>query len=182
MGNVCSGEVTKNQEMQNTKEIKFNSNTNNYKDQNSITPEAVKSAEKIQSHFRIKKAKNILTEKEVSLLKEFDDSILNYGAFISENEMLEKTSENVKRLDLALPPFIPTDEELSKYKHIFEKGPILFHDGSVYKGHWNYLGKKHGFGTYVKSDGSKYEGFWLNDKIHGRGRYIERAGNYYEGI
>jgi hypothetical protein len=39
-------------------------------------------------------------------------------------------------------------------------------DGSSYSG--EYLnGKKHGIGTNIWSDGSKYEGYWYNNGISG---------------
>jgi hypothetical protein len=147
-----------------------------------ITPEAVKSVEKIQTKFRASKAKGELSNSKSYLLKEFDENIANYGQYITISEMNGKTDENVRKVETILKPLKITDEERNRYKHVFEKPPILFKDGTIYKGQWNYLGKKHGYGIYIKKDGSKYEGFWLNDKIHGKGRYIEKRGNYYEGL
>lgn len=37
-------------------------------------------------------------------------------------------------------------------------------------------GKKHGYGKYVWSDGSYYEGDWIDNKICGRGVYTWNDG------
>ena len=42
-------------------------------------------------------------------------------------------------------------------------------------------GIKHGEGTFLYPDGSKYEGYWLNDVRHGRGKYTYPNGDIYEG-
>jgi hypothetical protein len=136
---------------------------------------------KIQNKVRAHLIKNELKDIEKLQMKEFDDNIVNFGKYILEDEMNELISENVQRVEAILKPFTPTEEELAKYKHVFVRGPILFNDGSVYKGSWNYLGKKQGYGIYIRHLGSKYEGFWFDDKIQGRGRFIDEKGNYYEG-
>ena len=38
-------------------------------------------------------------------------------------------------------------------------------------------GKKSGYGTQNWSDGSIYEGFWLNNTAHGQGRLIHADGD-----
>ena len=41
--------------------------------------------------------------------------------------------------------------------------------------------KRDGYGVQIWSDGSKYEGFWSNDKANGKGRLIHADGDVYEG-
>lgn len=41
-------------------------------------------------------------------------------------------------------------------------------------------GKRYGFGIFIFSDGSLYEGGWDNDRISGYGRLIKKY-CYYEG-
>jgi hypothetical protein len=144
-------------------------------------PQKVRSAQIIQSNYRILKAKTQLQENQNEKLEEFDKNIEKFGRFITESEMAKKVDPAVRKTEMKLPPFYPTDEEQSRFKHVFKKPPILFQDDTIYHGQWNYAGKKHGFGVYIKKDGSKYEGFWMNDKINGRGRFIEKRENYYEG-
>jgi hypothetical protein len=54
-------------------------------------------------------------------------------------------------------------------------------NNDIYEGGWNIRGKFQGYGVLIKSDGSKYEGFWLNGVLHGIGRYISKEANFYEG-
>lgn len=68
-----------------------------------------------------------------------------------------------------------------------------FHDGNTrpiwinkekrtaYKGQFNNHLKPHGTGVLIKSDGSRYEGFFSNGKLHGYGRYFTIKGEYFEG-
>ena len=41
--------------------------------------------------------------------------------------------------------------------------------------------KKHGQGTYIWSNGEKYEGEWKDGLIHGQGTYNWSYGKKYEG-
>ena len=41
--------------------------------------------------------------------------------------------------------------------------------------------KRSGQGKQCFSDGSLFEGYWLNDKPNGKGRIIHTNGDYYEG-
>ena len=51
----------------------------------------------------------------------------------------------------------------------------------IYEGFWNLKGKYEGYGFLVKSDGSKYEGFWKDSMLEGIGRYLSSDGSYFEG-
>ncbi len=47
---------------------------------------------------------------------------------------------------------------------------ILFQNGAQYEGEWNIsTGERDGRGVQVWADGSRYEGYWKNDKANGRG-------------
>lgn len=41
--------------------------------------------------------------------------------------------------------------------------------------------KKEGFGTAIYKDGSRYQGFWKNDKYHGEGIFYKTNGEYITG-
>ena len=57
------------------------------------------------------------------------------------------------------------DEECDDYGRV-QRGAILLKNGATYTGQW--LGEvREGFGFQVWPDGSKYEGFWRNDKANG---------------
>ena len=51
----------------------------------------------------------------------------------------------------------------------------------IYKGNWDLIGNKQGFGICLDIVGNKYIGYWKNNKYHGKGRLISINGDYYEG-
>lgn len=59
----------------------------------------------------------------------------------------------------------------SEYQHFIEQ----YSDGSVYKG-YKLKGKKHGYGILILSNGSRYEGDWLNDVMSGIGKLFYDSG------
>eukprot|EP01124_Arcella_intermedia_P022700 TRINITY_DN3442_c0_g1_i3.p1 TRINITY_DN3442_c0_g1~~TRINITY_DN3442_c0_g1_i3.p1 ORF type:complete len:617 (+),score=145.03 TRINITY_DN3442_c0_g1_i3:671-2521(+) len=60
------------------------------------------------------------------------------------------------------------------------EGVKLFHDGTIYDGHWE-SGLRSGKGKCYYSDASVYEGDWLNDLPHGEGTYRDTTGLQYTG-
>jgi hypothetical protein len=137
---------------------------------------------KIQSSYRSTKLKENIKLNESSLMKEFDQNLSNFGTYVAEEEIEHYINKDVKALDDKLAPFIPNPNELEIFKHVFERGSILFQNNTIYKGSWSYLGKRQGYGIYIDYDGLKYSGFWLDDKMHGRGRLVFDKTDYFEGI
>lgn len=62
-----------------------------------------------------------------------------------------------------------------------QRGPVQLENGAVYIGEWNDTLERHGKGTQVWCDGSKYEGYWKRDRANGKGRLIHGDGDVYEG-
>ena len=60
------------------------------------------------------------------------------------------------------------------------KGRQSWSDGSLYEGQW-VNGKANGLGRMIHSDGDVYEGQWRDDKANGDGRYLHFDGAIYEG-
>lgn len=63
----------------------------------------------------------------------------------------------------------------------FEYGPVLFKDGSVYKGTWSKDSKRSGFGVQYWLNGTFYEGGWDDDSFSGKGRLVYENKNVYVG-
>ena len=62
------------------------------------------------------------------------------------------------------------------------KKMTVLEDGTRYEGEWDIDSKQRcGFGIYVWTDGSLYEGMIKNGKAHGLGRLIHADGDVYEG-
>jgi len=64
---------------------------------------------------------------------------------------------------------------------VMPRGAVELDNGAIYTGQWNEQSQRHGKGTQVWTDGSKYEGNWRNDKANGRGRLIHADGDVYVG-
>ena len=64
-----------------------------------------------------------------------------------------------------------------------EKKPlILLENGAKYEGEWlKDTEIRDGRGVQIWSDGSRYEGYWRNNRANGRGRLIHADGDIYEG-
>jgi hypothetical protein len=142
---------------------------------------ANKAAFMIQYSYKNLKARSELTKRQNEIIQEFDLNVSNHGRYISEDEMLKHIDPNILKIEKIYGPFRVTTEEMQKFKNVFDRPPILFNDGSIYKGQWNYSGNKHGYGVYIDRDGSKYEGYFVNGNISGRGRFINTKGDFYEG-
>ena len=85
-----------------------------------------------------------------------------------------------------------TEEEISK---LFEKYPPLndgvpvelkqsveYENRAIYYGEWEKNGnKRHGRGIQVWTDGSRYEGYWKEDKANVKGKLTHSDGDVYEG-
>lgn len=58
----------------------------------------------------------------------------------------------------------------------------MLEKGCQYLGQWSISKKKReGRGTQVWPDGSRYDGYWMNDKANGQGRLIHADGDMYNG-
>lgn len=93
------------------------------------------------------------------------------------------TSDNVKvrELELKLGSFKPEEQPDDGIKRE-QRDTVLLDNGAKYTGQWTVENsKRDGFGIQIWSDGSKYEGFWNNDKANGKGRLIHADGDVYEG-
>lgn len=147
-----------------------------------ISPEKVRVAEACQGYYKKTKAMAVLNENKLDMMRRFDDSLTEFGEYITQDKMNAQIDPNVLSIEGTIAPYSQVlSNETIDVKHTFTRPPIEFHDGTIYSGSWSYNGKKHGYGIFIKPDGSKYEGYWNDDRIHGKGRFIDKLGNYYEG-
>ena len=85
-----------------------------------------------------------------------------------------------------------TDEEIS---NLFDKYPPLndgvpvelkqsveYENRAIYYGEWKKnSNQRHGRGIQVWTDGSRYEGYWKEDKANVKGKLTHSDGDVYEG-
>jgi len=59
---------------------------------------------------------------------------------------------------------------------------VEMENGAIYQGEWDSQSNlRDGRGIVIWSNGSRYDGFFLNGKANGRGRIVHAEGDYYEG-
>ena len=65
---------------------------------------------------------------------------------------------------------------------VTKRQPVEFDNKAIYYGEWNVAtNQRHGRGIQVWIDGSRYEGYWKNDKANIKGRLYHADGDIYEG-
>lgn len=76
-----------------------------------------------------------------------------------------------------------SESKLGQFMHFTVpwEAPSLTGEGWTYIGELDQAGQKSGKGIFLWSDGSKYIGYWDNDKSNGRGRLLYSDGDVYEG-
>ena len=124
-----------------------------------------------------------LEELKENAIKNFDSKITEFAEYISdekfekvEKSVITKLEENFEKF----PSKIGSNK--NKYIECFTRPALLFKkDNTIYKGSWNFQGKKEGFGIFYDSNGNKYMGEWKEDKFDGKGRILSVKGDCYEG-
>lgn len=71
---------------------------------------------------------------------------------------------------------------LNDLVNVVKKPPVEYENKSVYYGEWNgQTDQRHGRGIQCWLDGSRYEGYWKNDKANAKGMLFHADGDVYEG-
>lgn len=96
-------------------------------------------------------------------------------------EMPNFSTEATRATEQQIGEFIRDDDESAFGDNLILRGPYELDSRSVYMGQWSRDGLRHGLGTQLWPDGSKYVGYWMNDMANGRGRLIHADGDIYEG-
>ena len=138
-------------------------------------PSKLKSLIKIQRFYRKKyfpHKNNVISKENSMILTPTQDPITNSDSKIT----LTIPEEELTTLLKELPP-------LSDGISVQINGPIKDDNyNSVYLGEWDFSKNvKHGRGIQVYSEGSKYFGYWVQDKANIKGKLIHSDGDVYEG-
>ena len=100
-----------------------------------------------------------------------NDSSHKY-CIISSNKI---TDNDIHKLFQKYPPL---DDNVP----IELKQTVEYENKAIFLGEWSTLTlMRHGRGIQIWSDGSKYEGYWKNDKANIRGKLTHADGDVYEG-
>lgn len=149
----------------------------------------------IQAIYRGRKVRAKLRQKYKSKLfqtQSTTSNIFRYNSIgsLNINEIFEKypIREEFKMVSLTLKPPFEFKNKREIYYGEWKDNPPQRHgrgvqqwlDGSRYEGYW--LNDKVNIkGKLFHSDGDTYDGEWLNDKANGHGLYVHAGGEYYEG-
>ena len=120
--------------------------------------------------------------------------------FLIRQQILPKLSKEKNNLspNISNTHFVVVMNSCVSYEElqeIFQKYPPLqdgvpvesrqsveYENHAIYYGEWEKNGnRRHGRGIQVWTDGSRYEGYWVEDKANKRGKLIHEDGDIYEG-
>ena len=116
-----------------------------------------------------------------NVIKNFDNKIKEFGEYITDEKFIELENNNtvIQELEKSLDKI---KINYNKYIKSFLRPALLYKkDKSIYKGCWNFEGKKEGFGIFYDGKGNKYIGEWEKDQFNGKGRIISLNGDCYDG-
>lgn len=101
----------------------------------------------------------------------------NYESNENRYSLLEEDQITESDINYLFNNYAPLDDEVqTKIKPTTE-----IENGALYYGEWDNRGNKHGRGIQLWPDGSKYLGYWINNKANKKGKLIHRYGDVYEG-
>ena len=141
------------------------------------------------NNIKISHQKNIITEIELEkiksdIIKKFNEEIKQFAEVIPiENfHSIYNSDFSLKQIHEFIQENFNDDICNKKFRKTFSQPPLLFkQDKSIYKGSFNFNGKKEGFGILIDSSGNKYIGEWKNDLFHGLGILLSKNGDFYQG-
>lgn len=92
------------------------------------------------------------------------------------------SNETVRKIEEKLGNFPFDSKKLNDDIPKIMVGPKEIESNTFYYGYWNpSTDERHGYGMQIWPDGSKYVGYWKNDRTNGQGRLIHRDGDVYVG-
>merc|ERR1712032_630871 len=104
-----------------------------------------------------------------------------------KGNLFEKYSSLKDEVDVSLRQCVENEQKViyygewdSKKNKRHGRGIQIWPDGSRYEGYWK-DDKANYQGSLMHADGDLYEGEWLDDKAHGKGVYSHTDGSKYEG-
>ena len=135
----------------------------------------LKSLITLQSHVR-----GVLYRKKFNNELLFEENLSNLTSYLNnENKYSLLDEEQITESDInnLFKNYPPLNDGIN-----IEIKPITqIENGALYYGEWDKNGNKHGRGIQLWPDGSKYTGYWINNKANKKGILIHKDGDIYEG-
>jgi len=129
---------------------------------------------RIQSRFRgLTARKKLNTFPSKIPLNQISPNISSSKFTTVQNSKI--TDEDIRRLFQKYPPL--NEDILVELKQTVE-----YENNTIYYGEWSLSPyQRYGRGIQIWKDGSRYEGYWKNDKANIKGKLIHADGDIYEG-
>lgn len=129
---------------------------------------------------------NIDDDSKENDYREFQLSVKNFNIY---NNNSSRNVNNVNSMRINAGELKDNNKQVeddshSKFTRLTKTGSISQLKGEefVYWGQITSDKLKQGYGTLIKSDGTTYEGIWINDKFSLYGRMIDTQGTLFQGI
>lgn len=177
-----------------SKKVKANDNTRNiFQMENSVSetnlhniddPNIISQLYKLQALAKGFITRRKYTKNKTKMIEETNKLLEKYQTnFRTQNlyraESYSHPSYDPKGWSKFYPP--QTDLFNVDYGKVYEAKILLYGDKAYFSGQVDINYHKHGLGKLINKDGTKYQGFWLNDEFTGWGRYIDQEGSLFEG-
>ena len=116
---------------------------------------------------------------QIKLNQAYPENISCISSTIKSSHLYSPSSKiPLQELITLLNTLPPLEDKTQVELHL----PIKYENQAEYWGETKKSSKiRHGRGIQVWIDGSKYEGYWLNDKANKKGKLIHSDGDIYEG-
>ena len=189
MGGCCAIKETK--EIPENNEIKVVESINMNNNDNSNFHLHLNKIEKIQSHFRGMKTRKKFKEKQsiyTNIIS--NEANLNFTEITSQEyeDFLKLyppiTFDNINNIKTLKNVILNKELYYGEYnieKNVKEgRGILVTRDGTKYYGYFR-NNKKNIKGKLLHYEGDIYEGEWLDDKANGKGKYLHIDGTTYDG-
>jgi len=185
------------------KQVENSRNENKNNNQNSSTVKAIIIIQKVWIGYNIRKKfekykmsskgkqedinTSVVSDKSIKKMNitpadDFDENLMPGELINIENIIIDP---KVLETEEKLGDFVIDEKELilfiQKNKKRLKNYCLKYLDDSVYLGYFNCYWHREGYGVLIFKDGSKYQGFFHDNKMNGRGRLIGVNGDYYEG-
>ena len=155
----------------------FNDDCSKEKIENIIknNPKLLSSLIKIQSIYRGTKFRAKI-QSRLDEIKEHQEQLKN-------NDQQNITSQSIILSDEELSTLLKNYPPLNDNVHVEIISPIEYPSNNIiYYGEWDIENNiRHGRGILIWPEGSKYLGYWVNDKANIKGKLIHSDGDIYEG-
>lgn len=118
-------------------------------------------------------------------LKEHSNNLIKKYNSLTKTANLHKAEKSLKNpfSRSGWIKYYPKDSQPLQNKpgRVFDTDIVIYNETAFYTGQVNIRNQRSGFGILTDSDGVKYQGTWINNKLNGWCQHIDKDGNVLQG-